>query len=72
MVLAAAYFLSLTRRAFFGPVTNPVVAEAPDLTWRERLILLLFLLPVLVVGFYPSLILDFLRPAADAWSLRFR
>ncbi|MDP2783247.1 MAG: NADH-quinone oxidoreductase subunit M, partial [Sulfurimicrobium sp.] len=53
MVLGAAYFLSLYRRAFLGPVTNPVVADAMDLRPRELAIAILFASLILAVGFYP-------------------
>lgn len=70
MVLGAAYFLSLYRRAFLGPVTSPVVADAADLLPREKAVLLLFVAIVLVVGLYPAPVLDLLRPAAELWARR--
>lgn len=70
MVIGAAYFLSLYRRAFFGPVTSPVVADAVDLLPRERVIILVFAAIVLVIGFYPSILLDVTRAASDHWIQR--
>jgi NADH-quinone oxidoreductase subunit M len=70
MVLGAVYFVSLYRRAFFGPLTNPVVRDAADLLPRERLVLLTFVAVVLGVGLYPSIVLDVLRPAAELWVAR--
>jgi len=67
MVLGAAYFLSLYRRAFLGPVTNPVVADAMDLRPRELAVAILFAFLILAVGFYPSLVLDVIKPAGEAW-----
>lgn len=67
MVLGAAYFLSLYRRAFFGPMTSPVVTEAADLLPREKAVLLLFALIVLVLGLYPALVLDLMRVSVEAW-----
>ncbi len=70
MVLGAAYFLNLYRRAFFGPVLRPEVEQANDLLPRERWLALLFAVVLLVFGFFPSLLLDLIRPAAEAWVAR--
>ncbi len=70
MVLGAAYFLNLYRRAFFGPVLRPEVEQAADLLPRERWLALLFAALLLVFGFFPSLLLDLIRPAAEAWVAR--
>lgn len=70
MVLGAAYFLDLYRRAFFGPMLRPEVAQAQDLVPRERWLALIFALLVIGLGLWPSLVLDLLRPAAEAWLAR--
>lgn len=67
MVLGAAYFLSLYRRAFLGPVISPVVADAVDLRGREMLVAGAFALPVLAFGLHPAPLLAVIRPAAEAW-----
>jgi NADH-quinone oxidoreductase subunit M len=70
MILSAAYFLDLYRRAFFGPVTRDAVAHAGDLRPRELALMLLFALIVLVLGLFPSLVLDLIQPACAAWTAR--
>lgn len=70
MVVGAAYFLSLYRRAFFGPVTSPVVADAVDLLLREKAMLLVYAVIVLAAGLYPAWLLDVLKPAAELWVAR--
>lgn len=67
MVLGAAYFLSLYRQAFFGPANNPVVADAMDLRPRELAITLVFAILILSLGFYPSVVLDVIKPAGEVW-----
>lgn len=67
MVVGAAYFLSLYRRAFFGPLISPVVADASDLLPREKWLFLAFVLVVLAVGFVPSTLLDVTEAAAESW-----
>jgi len=71
MVLGAAYFLTLYRRAFFGPVVRPEVAQAQDLLPRERWVALIFALLVIGFGVFPALLLDLIRPAAEVWAARF-
>ena len=70
MVVGAGYALSLYRRVFLGPVRSPVVAEAADLRPRELLVAATFALILLVVGLWPALVLEVLRPAAEAWVAR--
>lgn len=66
--IAAAAFLSLYRKAFFGPVTRPEVAQAEDLRPREWAVLVILIGMVVVIGVYPGPWIDLLRPAAEAWS----
>lgn len=70
MVVGAAYFLGMYRRAFFGPITNPVVADAEDLRPRELLLVVGFALIILFVGLQPGVVLDVIQPAAQAWLAR--
>lgn len=70
VVLGAAYFLNLYRRAFFGPLLRPEVAQAEDLLPRERWLALVFAVILIVFGFFPGLVLDLIRPAAEAWIAR--
>jgi NADH-quinone oxidoreductase subunit M len=70
MVVGAAYFLSLYRRAFFGPTTQASVQQATDLRPREFWPALLFALLLIGFGFWPTSLLDFIKPAAEAWLAR--
>lgn len=70
VVLGAAYFLNLYRRAFFGPLLRPEVAQAEDLLPRERWLALMFAVLLIAFGFFPGLVLDLIRPAAEAWLVR--
>ena len=66
--IAAGAFLSLHRKAFFGPVTRPEVAQAEDLRPREWAVLVVLIGMVVVIGVYPGPWIDLLRPAAEAWA----
>jgi len=70
MVLGAAYFLNLYRRAFFGPMLRPEVEQAEDLLPRERWLALVFAVLLLAFGFFPGLLLDLIHPAAALWVAR--
>jgi NADH-quinone oxidoreductase subunit M len=71
VVLGAAYFLGSYRRAFLGPVTSAVIADAADLRPREMALALTFAALVLAGGLYPAAVLDLTRAAAEAWVARF-
>jgi NADH-quinone oxidoreductase subunit M len=70
MVIGAAYFLNIYRRAFLGPVLNQVVAAAADLRPRELALLLVFAALILGFGLFPAPLLEIIRPAAAAWVAR--
>jgi NADH-quinone oxidoreductase subunit M len=70
MILGAAYFLGLYRRAFFGPLVQPSVRQAADLRPRELWPALLFALLLIGFGLWPAPLLDLIRPAAEAWLAR--
>lgn len=70
LLVGAAGFLALYRRAFLGPVTRLEVEQAADLRPRERAVLVLLVLLVVGFGLWPALVLDLIRPAAEAWAAR--
>lgn len=68
--IAAGGFLSLYRKAFFGPVTRDAVAQAEDLRPREWLVLVLLIVMIVGIGIYPGPWIEVVRPAAEAWAAR--
>ena len=70
VVLGAAGFLRLYRHIFLGPLRNAAAAQAEDLRPRELAVALLFCALVLLFGFWPSVLLDIIGPAAKAWIVR--
>jgi NADH-quinone oxidoreductase subunit M len=58
VILGAVYMLSLTRRTFFGPLSNPKNKKLSDLTVRETIALAPLVLLVFVIGLFPALVLD--------------
>ena len=70
VVLGAAYFLGIYRKAFLGPVKSPVVADALDLRPRELLVAGVLALLILAAGLYPQGVLDLTQPSSAEWAAR--
>ena len=66
--IAAGGFLSLYRKAFFGPVTREAVAQASDLRPREWVVLVTLIGMIVGIGIYPGPWIEIVRPAAEAWA----
>jgi len=67
MVVSAGYFLTLYRRAFHGPASYSVIAQAEDLRPRELWYTLVLVVLVIAVGLYPAPVLDLMRATGVAW-----
>ena len=70
VVLTAAYFLGLYRKAFFGPVRSTVVTDAVDLVPRELALAGALAAVVVLAGLYPGAVLETVRTAAEGWLAR--
>jgi len=69
-ILSAAYMLSFTRRAFFGPISQASVKQVQDLRPRELTLLCVSALLILGFGFFPNSVLKVNRATAEAWLSR--
>ena len=67
MVLGAGYLLGIYRRAFLGPTTSSVVADAKDLRRRELLVVAVIGGLILFIGIYPDAVLDIIRISSEEW-----
>lgn len=54
VLLGAIYMLSMVRRVFFGPLTNPHNEELNDLTLREVGVLMPLVILIFAIGFFPK------------------
>lgn len=63
VVLASVYLLLPYQKLFTGPI-DARVRQAPDLCWREKLIMVPIILAMLGLGFLPGLTLDLVKPDA--------
>jgi NADH-quinone oxidoreductase subunit M len=66
-VLGAAYMLTYSRRAFFGPIHHAAVSRAQDLRPRELAILCIPALLVFIFGFLPNGLIKTGAAATEAW-----
>lgn len=58
LIIGAAYTLWMYKRVFFGPITNDRVATLVDITWLERIIFILLVIPIFFIGLYPKPLLN--------------
>ncbi|MGE8227424.1 MAG: NADH-quinone oxidoreductase subunit M, partial [Stenotrophomonas sp.] len=63
LIISAAYSLWLYKRVFFGEVGNAHVAELKDMNGREWLVMTVFAVGTLVLGFYPKPLTDLMEPS---------
>jgi len=67
VILGAAYFLGIYRRAFLGPARKAVIADAVDLRARELVVVAVMGVLILIGGFYPNSVLELTRAASEEW-----
>ncbi len=65
IILAAAYLLYMVQRVLLGKL-NPKWAELSDINFVEVLTLTPLMALIVVIGVYPSLILNYMIPTLDA------
>ncbi|MDD3731314.1 MAG: NADH-quinone oxidoreductase subunit M [candidate division Zixibacteria bacterium] len=70
VVLAACYMLWMYQRVIFGKVTRPENENLPDLTAREKLILVPLVLLIFWIGIYPKPLFDRIEPAVKQILVR--
>lgn len=68
VVISAVYMLRAYRSIFLGESSKTLSAPA-DMTWAARLPILLLLVSLLVVGFVPEILNQFIRPAVEGLFL---
>ena len=64
VILAALYLLWAYQRVFHGEPTGDN-ATIPDMTWRERAVMLPLVVLVVFLGVYPKPVLDRIEPSVD-------
>lgn len=65
LILGAAYTLWMYKRVIFGDIANSNVAGLTDISPREKLILGLVAVPVLVFGIWPQPVFEVMNPTLE-------
>ncbi|MGE0171526.1 MAG: NuoM family protein [Oligoflexales bacterium] len=71
VLLGAIYMLTLCRRVLFGPITNEENRKVSDLSIREFIYLTPLCVLAVVMGIYPNLFLDKIKPSVDYLAKNF-
>ena len=71
VILAAVYMLVLVQRIFFGPLSNPKNFHLKDLNRRETTVLAPLVLMIFVIGLFPSVFIDRMRPSVEGFVERY-
>jgi len=66
IVLGAAYLLWMMQRVFFGQDRSPETTGFPDVSLREKIIMVPIVILMLWIGLYPAPLTDRLEPAVKA------
>src|SRR5688500_14364408 len=64
VILAAVYLLWAYQRVFHG-APDEANADLPDMTWKERAVMLPLVLGIVFIGVYPKPVLDRIDPSVD-------
>ncbi|MBN1352152.1 NADH-quinone oxidoreductase subunit M [candidate division KSB1 bacterium] len=70
VILGAYYMLWLVQRVFFGPLDNEENKSLKDLSLREGIVLIPFIVAVFWIGIYPSASLNKMKPSVDYYLTR--
>ncbi|MEO7908466.1 MAG: NADH-quinone oxidoreductase subunit M [Roseiflexaceae bacterium] len=65
VIFAATYLLRMYKLTFMGELNNPENAQLKDITRLEIGMLTALLVPIVVIGFYPNLLLGPMQPAVQ-------
>jgi NADH-quinone oxidoreductase subunit M len=66
VVLAAVYLLWMFQRVFYGEITNEKNRTLPDVSLREKIMLVTLVAVILAMGIYPQMFLRKLDTTATA------
>lgn len=65
IILAAVYTLNMIQKVFYGN-SNDLTANATDIKWNEKLVLVVIVALIFVIGVYPKPFLNITSEAVDA------
>lgn len=68
LILSAIYSVRMMQKVFFGPTHTPAPSTY-DLSMREKLIMGLLTVAIVVLGLFPQPVIDLLKPLAQRLSI---
>ncbi len=71
VILAAVYMLSVVQKMFFGPLNNPKNKGLADINVRELVAVTPMIAMIFVIGFFPKVFLEPMKPTVDTILDRF-
>lgn len=71
VILAAVYMLGAVQKMFFGPLKNPKNKHLTDISPREMLALSPLIIFIFIIGFFPRMLLEPMKPTVAAYYGQF-
>lgn len=65
LIIGASYTLWMYKRVFYGEVTSDQVASLKDVDWLEWSVLMMLVLAIFLIGFYPESLLRVMHASID-------
>jgi NADH-quinone oxidoreductase subunit M len=65
LIIGASYTLWMYKRVFYGEVVNDEVAKLKDVSWLESSVLMMLVLAIFLIGFYPESLLRVMHASID-------
>jgi NADH-quinone oxidoreductase subunit M len=65
VILGAVYMLTMFRHVMLGPITRAEIGRLAPLSWREGVMLALFVAGILAIGVKPAPLLDVIQPDVE-------
>ncbi len=65
LIIGASYTLWMYKRVFYGEVVSEEVATLKDVSWLEWSVLMMLVLAIFVLGFYPESLLRVMHTSID-------
>ncbi len=72
VILGAYYMLWMVQRVFFGPLKNEKNKDLKDLSLREMIVLVPFIVAVFWIGLYPKTYLDKMHTSVDHYIAKYQ
>lgn len=65
LIIGASYTLWMYKRVFYGDVANDEIAKLKDVSWLEWSVLMMLVVAIFIIGFYPESLLRVMHSSID-------